>query len=389
MEYILMHKNKPVLELEIDEVTGTISKIGAVHNIEHLPVGAYSAAEKNNVSRNMLNDWWTGRSIPASRDGLKDVLLILGVCSPALLLDKCCGLSLSDQYWVCPKNSDILWENVNFFQNDFSIDVGEVLFGYKRSSKDIINLMSPDNTSDGWLKKKWLIADGKRYLMKGGSGFLEQEPFNEVIASALMKRLNINHVEYTLTFEQNKPYSLCENFITPDTELIPAWRIMQTRKKNNSQSEFMHFLLCCEKLGIPNVRDSLDKMLTLDYIISNEDRHYNNFGAIRNAETLEWLGLAPVYDSGTSLWHTTPYIGSVTECKPFKKTHNDQIKLVKDLSWLDIDVLDGLDNKIIEILSKSIKIDADRSKKLAEIIMERALKVWQMAESQKTNLMLD
>ena len=370
-----MHKNKPVLDLEIDEATGSVSKIGAVYDTDHLPVGTYNTAEKNNVSRYILNDWWTGRSIPASRDGLKDVLLNLGVCSPALLLDKCLGLSLSDQYWICPKNSDISWKTVNFFQNDFSKDVGEVLFGYKRSSKDAINLMSPDNTSDGWLKKKWLIAGGKRYLMKGGSGFLEQEPFNEVIASALMKRLNINHVKYTLTFEQNKPYSLCENFITPDTELIPAWRIMQTRKKNNSHSELTHFLLCCEKLGIPNVQNSLDKMLTLDYIISNEDRHYNNFGAVRNAETLEWLGLAPVYDSGTSLWHTTPYIGSVTDCKPFKKKHNDQIKLVKDLSWFDIDLLNGLKDEIIEILSKSIKIDSDRSKKLSEVIMERALKL--------------
>ena len=31
-------------------------------------------------------------------------------------------------------------------------------------------------------------------------------------------------------------------------------------------------------------------MLVLDYIISNEDRHCNNFGFIRNAESLEWLG---------------------------------------------------------------------------------------------------
>lgn len=42
-------------------------------------------------------------------------------------------------------------------------------------------------------------------------------------------------------------------------------------------------------------------MLVLDYIIANEDRHFNNFGALRNAETLEWLGMAPIYDSGSSL----------------------------------------------------------------------------------------
>ncbi len=34
-------------------------------------------------------------------------------------------------------------------------------------------------------------------------------------------------------------------------------------------------------------------MIVLDYLIANEDRHLNNFGVIRNAETLEWLGFAP------------------------------------------------------------------------------------------------
>ena len=371
-----MHKNNPVLDLEIDGATGVIAQIGAVFDTDRLPVGTYSAAEKT-VSRRILNDWWIGRSIPASRDGLKDALSGLGVCSPALLLDKCYGLSLSDQYWVCPKDSGISWEAVNFFQNDFSMDVGEVLFGRKRGSRDAVNLMSPDNTSDGWLKKKWVIADGRRYLMKGGSGFLEQEPFNEAIASALMGRLGIGHVEYTLTFEKDRPYSLCENFITPETELVPAWRIMQTNKKNNSHSELTHFLFCCEKLGIPNVQNSLDKMLALDYIISNEDRHYNNFGAIRNADTLEWLGLAPVYDSGTSLWHNTPYIGSATPCKPFKKTHSEQIRLVKDLSWFEIGALDTFAGEVMGILSKSKKIDAERGKKLAEAIAGRALKIWE------------
>ncbi|MDR2163733.1 MAG: hypothetical protein LBO70_07340 [Clostridiales Family XIII bacterium] len=31
-------------------------------------------------------------------------------------------------------------------------------------------LMSPDNTSDVWLRKKRKIIDGRRCLIKGGSG---------------------------------------------------------------------------------------------------------------------------------------------------------------------------------------------------------------------------
>lgn len=58
------------------------------------------------------------------------------------------------------------WHDINFFENDFSKDVGEILFGHQPANQAHLNLMSPDNTSDGWLKKKWVIADGKRMLMK-------------------------------------------------------------------------------------------------------------------------------------------------------------------------------------------------------------------------------
>ena len=115
----------------------------------------------------MLNKWWTDRSIPASRSGVRDALEILRVSTPKLLLAKCYGLSLSDQYWVKPINSDLEWELVNFFDNDFSEDVGDILFGKAKDSENI-SLNSPDNTSDGCLKKRWKIINQKRCLLKAG-----------------------------------------------------------------------------------------------------------------------------------------------------------------------------------------------------------------------------
>ena len=80
-------------------------------------------------------------------------------------------------------------------------------------------------------------------------------------------------------------------------------------------------------------------MLVLDYLIVNEDRHQNNFGVIRNADTLEYLGAAPIYDSGTSLWFDKPTAmiraDAKTICKPFKTSHEEQIGLVQDLTgWI-------------------------------------------------------
>jgi hypothetical protein len=370
---MLMHKNIPVLELTVSEYSGSIEKHGVLHNPAHLPLGTTVASgkDKGRIIPYNLNDWWTGRSIPASRDGLRDALEKLGFLNPLLLLTKCYGLSLSDQYWICPKDSGLRWETVNFFQNDFSKDIGELLFGHEPADPASISLMSPDNTSDGWLRKKWIIADGKRYLMKGGSGVYRQEPFNEVVACAVMRRLNIHHIPYTVIHEKDRPYSLCENFVTPDTELIPAWRVRGHFKRSNQDSRLTHLLRCCETLGIPGVRGALDKMLVLDYIISNEDRHYNNFGFIRNAETLEWLGAAPVFDSGTSLWHNTQRVGSPVECKPFKKDHAEQIKLVEDFSWFDYGALAGLKDEIKEILSSSEDVDGRRGNMIASAVAER------------------
>lgn len=44
----------------------------------------------------------------------------------------------------------------------------------------------------------------------------------------------------------------------------------------------------------------LYRMLVLDYIMGNTDRHTNNFGLIRSPDTQEWMGLALIFDSGTS-----------------------------------------------------------------------------------------
>jgi len=375
MDYTLMHKNIPVVDLEILSDTGRIVKLRNLQAPEHLPLGV---ATKTGLSRKMTDDWWTGRCIPVTRSGLNDALQSIGISSPTLLLDKCYGLSLSDQYWIRPKDSELVWERVNFFQNDFSRDMGEILFGREPTDPNHVSLMSPDNTSDGWLRKKWIIVDGARYLMKGGSGVFQQEPFNEVIACAVMRRLGIDHVDYSLTMDESKPYSLCENFITPDTELIPAWRVIQTQKQPNDRSLFTHLLDCCEMLGIPNVQDALGKMLTWDYIIANEDRHWNNYGFVRNANTLKYLGMAPVYDSGTSLWYNTQRVGSRTGSKPFRKEHAEQIKLVDDLSWYDLKALDGLEDEIQEVFIQSEEIDNARRAAIAKAVIERAKQVEQI-----------
>lgn len=375
MEYLLMHKNIPAAEICLDSETCYISKISNVLAPDHIPIGI--GCTNGIIDRRELNGWWLSRSIPASRSGLQNALELLNVPSRHSLLSKCFGLSLSDQYWVCPVNSDLTWDKVNFFENDFSEDVGEALFGNALKS-DAISLLSPDNTSDGWLKKKWVVINGKRCLIKGGSDPFQQEPFNEVLASEIMERLNIPHAKYSLVWENGHPYSVCENFICEDTELVSAAYIVKAEKRPNHVSAYEHFLNCCDKLGIPDVKKSLDQMLILDYLIANTDRHFGNFGAVRNAETLEWTGLSPIYDCGTAMWHdkllSEKTITADCESKPFKKFHSEQISLASD-NDVDLSVLTGIDKWFKNLLETSPFIDEKRADFLCNILANRVERV--------------
>ena len=385
MRYMLMHKCFAVAELVFDETTGSIIKIGTVYDRDRLPVGV---TERNGkADRFLLNEWWRDRSIPDTRQGIKDALYALEINNTQLLPLRSYGLSLSDSYWILPESSNINWYDLNFFENAFSEDIGDVLFGQERNIRTF-DFNSPDNTTDGYLKKRWKIINGKRCLIKGGSNLERQQPFNEVIASKIMDRLGIYHAPYNIIWEDDEPYSVCEDFVTKDTELISAWRIMQTQKKDNSTSVYQHFVNCCKSLGAPDVVPALDRMLVLDYIIANEDRHLNNFGLLRNAETLEWLGFAPIYDSGSSLGYNSLLSQIHTEknitCKPFKRRHDEQVKLVTSFDWIDFSKLSDAGDMVREIFSdpraKEL-ISENRKEAIAEMVKRHIESLQTIAES--------
>lgn len=382
----LMHKRLAVADLEIDDATAFIHKVNTVYTAAHLPIGVLTS--KGMIDRTALNQWWTDRSIPTSRSGIREALETLDISNTKLLLLRCYGLSLSDHYWICPQDSGLSWEKINFFENPFSDYMGDVLFGKPEKYADF-DFSSPDNTSDGFLKKRWKIIDGKRCLIKGGSNPFQQQPFNEVIATGIMARLGIPHTPYTLIWSNGCPYSVCEDFVTPETELVSAWRIMKTQKKNNSDSLYQHFVKCCRNLGIDNIIPALDKMLVLDYIIANEDRHLNNFGLLRDPETLEWLGMAPIFDSGSSMGYDKMAARILsaqdTICKPFKKQHDEQLKLVSSFEWINFDALSDVSALIHSTFNEKALdlISSDRADAIEYTVKQRIHTLHEFSISQQ------
>ncbi len=88
----------------------------------------------------------------------------------------------------------------------------------------------------------------------------------------------------------------------------------------------------------------MENMYILDFLIMNEDRHLNNFGIIRDVNTLKWIECAPIFDNGQSLninyynddeLHISGEGRLFYEIKPFNKI----IMIVNDLTRININAL--------------------------------------------------
>ena len=389
-KFTLMNKNKKVFDFVYDEEEHFIVNFERNYpeNEDYAPFGLI---KMNEIDKVEFNKWWKNRQIPASRKGLKEVLHNSNVYDKDnfdLLDAKAYCLSLSDQYWVKGVNEEISWESINFFDNEFSEDIGKILFNGGKTALNL-NLNTPDMTSNGNYEKRWKIIDGERYLLKAGSKIYNQEPFNELIATKLYERLlnKDEYVEYSVIFDDDKAISKCKNFITKDTELVPAWKINEYYEFLDDEDKYTHYIRCLNNLGIKDAETLTDKMIVCDYIIANKDRHFNNFGVIRDVNTLKFIDVAPIFDNGCSLWYdeNDMYVGEFFLTKPFEEYEKTQLSLVKKLEWLNISKLEDFPNEVKTILSMDKLLSKERINKIVDQIKLRIEFVKELKKSREVD----
>ena len=368
MEFELMHRDVHVADVDISEVDGDLFRLREVHSLDHMPVGTLREGRGDVLN---LGRWWARRSIPESRSGLGRLLERFGLPDARSLLLGSYGLSLSDQYWVRPSGSGIPWEDVNFFDNDFSESVGMTLLG-REVAEGFVDLMSPDNTSEGNLVKMWRIVDGVRCLFKGGSVPFRQESFNEVVATTLMDRLGIDNAGYSLGRMEGYPYSVCPDFVDRDTELVTMAYLMYASRWCGTA--YRTCVNACMEVGI-DVVPFLDRMIVTDFLLANEDRHLYNFGLIRDASTLDFIRPAPIYDCGSSLGYNQDVSDMVVTagsiCKPFAESLEKELDLVTDFGWVDAEGMDEALQEVRVFLAECRDIDHGRADAMSAIIEAR------------------
>lgn len=301
--YILMHEN---IKLASFTIKGKRIKIIAVtdnkQDLAKIPIGC--------TDKNKLSEWISNRGIPVTRQNLKEELDSIEYITPFKLMIQNKGLSLTDHYWACNKDDIKTWQDINSYTNDFK-------YSFSLDIKDDIQTppsnFTPNASLKGSLKKKWIIdSNGVRRLVKGNYNNSCRQSLNEVLATKIHEMQSKQcYTPYSLVKISSDGRQIigceCPNFTSIQTEFIPAIDIINIKSKPNTMAYYEFFITLCNEHGL-NIRNFLEYQILTDFIISNTDRHLNNFGIIRDSKTLQWLSPAPIFDSGNAMFYKQNYI---------------------------------------------------------------------------------
>ncbi|AEC01422.1 excisionase [Parasphaerochaeta coccoides] len=367
-KYIFMHRDDEAAVVEFNLEDGYLFNVLEVKNENLIPLRA-------NKSIGDFRRWWQDRAVPRTQGSVLNFLRKYDIHTTQGYLLKNFGLSLSDHYWVKPKDSQLAWEDVNLFSHDFAEPFSMLRHnigseGYEKGR------FSPAASTGGEMPKHWVIQDGERYLIKEPERPLFQQAINEVFATQLHEMQKKQpFVSYFFASQRNDPeriFCACKSFASLDLEFIPAVDLVGGGE-NTGKNGFDLFIDRCVEGGLDKdkIRDFLEYQIVTDFLISNTDRHLNNFGVLRDTHTLNYVSPAPIFDSGNSMFYLHP-LGAASKLAIIDIQTNSVfadekslIGYVKNLNCVDVSELPGAE--VVETLySKDPLKTTQANKKIAE-----------------------
>ena len=173
---------------------------------------------------------------------------------------------------------------------------------------------------NGSEKKKTMIWDGKKYLVKFPDS--NRSPklnisyinnvYSEYIGSKIFELIGIKtqKVELGYYVQENRKFYVCacEDFTDENTKLIEFEKLENASLDSDGEKKDLSDIKHIIELNTYNI-DKIEfkkffwDIFIIDCLIGNTDRHNGNFGFIKNIKTEE-LSLAPVYDCGSCLFST-------------------------------------------------------------------------------------
>lgn len=284
-------------------------------------INLFPEALKKEVTPETIREFLTQRIVPKNRTFVKNILEAQNLDYRDIkgIIDISKGLSLTDCYWITT-NDNLKFEDYNLYDNNFSEVLSLIAFtGYSSKVKGIAT--SPEFTTDGALPKAWRRIEKEVFLYKGSTEYLKasnggNEPYSEYYICQLEDLLKIKHVNYNLEKWKGMLASTCKLFTSKNYAYVPIYLSSGLKDIDDI------YKWCCNN----NFKNDFANMIMLDALTFNWDRHFGNFGVLKDNKTGEYVSFAPIFDNGAGLLSDAP-----SEIFDDKNKFNDYYKNDKEL----------------------------------------------------------
>lgn len=233
-----------------------------------------------------VESWLASRAIDTHRvnSRLLKKALRLRVTDDAQTALSMNAATITDRYWFRPDGSSLTYADVRFKENQFD---GLALYGdpngFSRKPS-----RTPELTNIGSYEKCWRLIDGTWWMYKSGS---EAEYFSELFVYQLGKRLGFDMAYY----EMDGKYIRTRDFTDgAKVNFEPIEGIVGEDEDYNRCFTALFTLS-------PQLAEQYLRLIWMDSLCLNMDRHTQNFGVLRDVGTGVILRLAPNYDNNVAL----------------------------------------------------------------------------------------
>ena len=198
------------------------------------------------------------------------------------------GATITDNYWIREIGSNLTYNDVKFWDDYFSNLALKGNYDSFNRAANSKRSKTPELTNVGSFEKCWKLRNGKWWMYKKAS---HDEMFSELFVYELGRELDMNMAIY----ERGEGYIKSLDFTDgASVNLEPTSSFM------GENEDYIDVVKALETICPDAIPDYI-RMIFLDIICANPDRHTNNFGLLRDVKTGELIGFAPNYDNNMAL----------------------------------------------------------------------------------------
>ena len=198
------------------------------------------------------------------------------------------GAKITDNYWIRELGSELTYSDVKFSDDYFSNLALKGNYDSFNRAANSKRSKTPELTNVGSFEKCWKLRDGKWWMYKKAS---HDEMFSELFVYELGCALGMNMAVYQRGDACIKSLDFTE---AARVNFEPASTFM------GDNEDYFDVVKALEKICPKAIPDYI-RMIFMDTICANPDRHTNNFGLLRDIKTGDLIGFAPNYDNNMAL----------------------------------------------------------------------------------------